>query len=350
MRRLNTDPAPHTSLKFCIPVRFLPAVVSVGLLSLPGLVPLEVPAADTAPTAEVRTQDDKSTESAEEPTKPPKGPIRRRLEERIYGATPEERARLEEERRQLSAAAAGFGTDPTAIIGYHQLEYGHSTFTNNLRLDTVTATVRVPVTPNFGFMINMPYAWADLNRPRGFTQEGTGDMTFRAGGRLYASNNVAVFIGTDGSFPTSSSEKQLGTGKYTIGPGGMVAVPLARVRSLFFLIAEDFRSIGGDPSRADLRFTQITSALNTIWTQRWWSQAIAQWNLDWNNRGKTTLNLQGEIGHRFDDHWNLFVTPGVGVMGRDTFLGLDWTVQIGVRWVYRTPIFGERLFESLPTK
>lgn len=320
------------------------SVLSLVLLLFVSLVPADSSAADSAPTTEAQPQDDKGTESEEE--KPERK--LRRLEELIRGATPEERARLEEERRRLSAAAAGFGTDPTAIIGYYQLEYGHSTFTNNLRLDTLTATVRVPVTPNFGFMVNMPYAWADLNQPHGFTTDGTGDMTFRVGGRLYSSDNVALFIGTDGSFPTSSSEKQLGTGKYTLGPGGAVAVPLARVRSLFFLIAEDFHSVGGDPSRADLHFLQVTSAFNTIWTQHWWTQAIAQWDLDWNNRRKTTLNLQGEIGHRFDEHWNVFVTPGLGVVGRDTFLGLDWQVQIGVRWVFRTPLFPERVFKSLP--
>src|SRR5262245_49083494 len=194
-------------------------IVGVGLLLWLSLLSPEILAADTAPATEAQTQDDKGTESEEEK---PEGKLRR-LESLIRGATPEERARLEEERKKLSAAAAGFGTDPTAIIGYYQLEYAHSTFTNNLRLDSLTATVRVPVTPNFGFMVNMPYAWADLNQSGGFTKDGTSDMTFRTGGRVYASDNLALFIGTDGSFPTSSSEKQLGTGKYTIGPGGALA-------------------------------------------------------------------------------------------------------------------------------
>ena len=38
----------------------------------------------------------------------------------------------------------------------------------------------------------MPYAWADLNGPGGFTKNGLADMTVRAGGRLYASPNVAM--------------------------------------------------------------------------------------------------------------------------------------------------------------
>src|SRR4030095_13416632 len=127
----------------------------------------------------------------------------------------------------------------------------------------------------------------------------------RTGGRLYASPNAALFLGVDASFPTAS-EKQLGTGKYTLGPGGAVAVPLPRVRSLFFLVAQDFNSVGGDPSRRDIHFMQILSAVNTIWSERWWSTASMTWDIDWTNNRKTTMNLFGEIGYRFDNHWNVF--------------------------------------------
>src|SRR5437773_8725526 len=39
------------------------------------------------------------------------------------GPDPEKRVRLAEERKRISAAAAAFGTDPTAIDGYYQLTY-----------------------------------------------------------------------------------------------------------------------------------------------------------------------------------------------------------------------------------
>ena len=319
--------------------------MNVGLFLWLSLLSPELRAADTAPATEAQPQDDKGPKSAEEK---PEHKLRR-LEAFLEGATPEERARLEEERKRLSAAAAGFGTDPTAIVGYYQLVYGHSAFTNNLRTDTATATVQLPITPNWLFRVNLPYVWADLDQPRGFTKDGTGDMTIRTGGRLYSNEYVALFIGTDAAFPTAS-ETPLGTGKYTLGPGGGLAVPLARVHSLLYVLAQDFNSVGGDPSRAKLHYTQVQSTLNTIWTERWWSSAIATWDLDWENHRKTTLNLQGEIGHRFDDHWNVFAGPGVGVMGRHTFLGLDWTVQAGVRWVFKTPLIPERFFESIPMK
>src|SRR5262250_3291967 len=185
------------------------SAVYIGLFLVLGLLPTNASSAEATPPAEVQTQETPSGESQEEPPEPE----RRRLREVLYGATPEEQARLSEERRRISAEAAKFGTDPTAIIGYYQAAYAKTAFTNGARLDTATAVIRLPVTPNFLFQVTMPYWWLDQNQPKGSTVNGTSDMTVRMGGRLYSSENVSLFIGTDASFPTSSSEKQLGTGK-----------------------------------------------------------------------------------------------------------------------------------------
>ncbi|MDF0673616.1 MAG: hypothetical protein P0120_04640 [Nitrospira sp.] len=265
------------------------------------------------------------------------------LESRVMGATPEERTRLAEERKRISAAAAATGNDPTAIVGYYQAGYGHTEFTNGLRLDTATAVVRVPLTPNWLFQVTLPYAWADLDRAPGFPTDGISDTVVRTGWRLYASQNVALFIGGDASFPTAS-ERPLGTGKYTLGPGGGVAAPLPRLRSLFFTQVEDFISVGGDPSRADIHFLRVQPGLNTIWSERWWSLAVMTWNIDWTQRLESTVNLQGTVGYRFDNHWNIFAGGGLGIVNRDSSLGQDWTVQAGVRWVFRTPLIPETIW------
>ena len=296
--------------------------------------------ADSARAAEEAPHEKPAAESEE---KPAEGPLRRRLESRLLGATPEERERLAAERKRLSAEAASFGTDPTAIVGYYQLGYGHNAFTNGLRTEVATAVVRVPVTPNYLFQVTMPYWWADPNQPRGSTLNGTSDMTVRTGGRLYASNNVALLIGTDVLFPTAS-EKQLGFGKYILGLGGALAVPLPRASSLLYLFVQYFNSIGGDPSRANVHFMQIQPAVNTIWSEHWWTSVIGTWDMNWNQNRQTALNVVGEVGHNFDNHWNAFAGAGVGVMGKDTPFGLDYTVQAGVRWVFRTPLIPETFF------
>ena len=297
--------------------------------------------ADSARAAEEVPHEKPAAESEE---KPAEGPLRRRLESRLLGATPEERARLAEERKRLSETAAAFGTDPTAIIGYYQLGYGHNAFTSNLRTETVTAVVQVPITPNWFVRATMPYVWADPNQPRGSTTNGTSDTTVRMAGRLYASENVALLIGADVIFPTAA-KTQLGFGKYALGPGGGLAVPLPRARSLFFLVVQDFNSVGGDPSRANVHFMQIQPAINTFWSKHWWTTVQGTWYMNWNENRRTALNLVGEVGHNFDGHWNVFAGGGVGVAGRDLpFFGLDYTVQAGVRWVFRTPLLPETFF------
>jgi hypothetical protein len=287
------------------------------------------------------------SEDAKPDAKPAEG-TRRPLQSLLQGANPEEHARLVEERKRISAAAKSFGTDPTAINGYYELSYGNSTFSNSdLRFNTVNAEVRLPITPNWIVRATMPYVWADLDQTRGFTTNGASDMTVRTANRLYASPNVALLIGTDVVFPTGSNDR-LSTGKYTLGPAGAVAVPLARLRSLFLTIVQDFNSVGGDPSRRDIHFMKVQSAVNTIWSERWWTLASMAYYVDWNNNNKTTMNLLGEVGHRFDNHWNVFVGSGAGVAGKDTSLGIDWQVLAGVRWVFQTPLFSEKLVEEFP--
>jgi len=273
---------------------------------------------------------------------------RRPLQSLLQGANAEEHARLEKERIRISAAAKAFGTDPTAINGYYELNYANNTFSNNnLRTNIATADVRLPITPNWVLRVTMPYMWADLDQARGFTTNGASDMTVRSGHRIYASPDLALFIGSDVTFPTGSNDR-LSTGKYTLGPAGAAAIPLPRLRSLLITIVQDFNSVGGDPSRADIHFMRASAAVNTIWSERWWTLASVTYHVDWNNNQKTTTTLQGEVGHRLDNHWNVFAGSGVGVAGKDTPFGIDWQVLAGVRWVFQTPLFPKQLVEGIP--
>ena len=176
---------------------------------------------------------------------------------------------------------------------------------------------------------------------------GTSDMSVRIGGRLFANEDVALFVGSDVFFPTAS-EQRLGSGKYTLGPGIGLAAPLPRARSLFFLLAQDYNSVGGDPSRPKIHFTQVQPTINTIWSQHVWTLAGFTWDVNWNHEQRTSMELSGQVGYRFDNHWAVFVGSSAGVMGRETVLGQDWGVQGGVRWIFKTPLIPERLFESLP--
>lgn len=269
----------------------------------------------------------------------PFGDVPNQLEALLYG-TPEERTQMAEEQKRLSEAAKSFGTDPTAIIGYYELTYGKIAYTDGFRLDHVTAIVQLPLTSNWMFRATLPYVWADPNQAGGPTTNGTSDLTIRTAGRLYASENVVLLVGADAIFPTAAND-QLGTGKYLAGPGGAVAFPLPKLRSLFYTVVQDYNSVGGDPGRDNLHYLQVQPNFNTIWSEQWWTSLIGTVFVDWNDNRKTTMNLEAEIGYQFDNHWNLYVRPGAGVVGRDAFLGAEWAVQAGVRWIFETPLFGE---------
>jgi hypothetical protein len=319
--------------------------VSAGFLLI-ALVTLSLAVAGGGTTPASAAVTERSEESTPD-AKPAEGK-RRPLKTLLQGANPEEHERLEKERIRISAAAKVFGTDPTAINGYYELNYGNTTFSNNnLRNNTATAEVRLPMTPNWIVRVTAPYVWADLDQPSGFTTNGASDMTVRSGHRVYASPDVALFIGTDVTFPTGSND-QLSTGKYLFGPAGAVAVPLPRLRSLFLTTVQDFTSVGGDPSRRDIHFMKTVAAVNTIVSERWWTLASMTYFVDWNNNNKTTMNLLGEVGHRLDNHWNVYVGSGAGVAGKESSYGIDWTVLAGVRWVFQTPLFSEKLVEDLP--
>src|SRR5574342_1204827 len=99
--------------------------MTIGLLIMLGLlwiVGLGTGSFSIAAEQSGGSADEPVVERTEQQPKPSVGPLRRRLEERLYGATPEEHERLQEEKKRISAAAKAFGTDPTAINRYYQLE------------------------------------------------------------------------------------------------------------------------------------------------------------------------------------------------------------------------------------
>jgi hypothetical protein len=91
---------------------------------------------------------------------------------------------------------------------------------------------------------------------------------------------------------------------------------------MFYLLVQDFNSVGGDPSHADIHFLQVWVTLNTIWSERWWTAVQGTWTNDWSVHRKTASNVVGQVGYRFG-HWNVFARPGVEIAGDNTPLGLD---------------------------
>ena len=241
-------------------------------------------------------------------------------------------------RKRLQEIAAAFGTDPTAIVSYYEFHYEHDHLPAGARTDNAVAIASLALTPSWLLRVTMPYMWDVPNQPDTSNTKGAGDMEVRVGARVYNSPYLALFVGTDVLFPTASNE-QLGAGKYTLGPGIVATVPIPMLRSLFSVLVQNFKSVGGDPRRPKIDYAQFQLTLNTIWSEQWYTSLLPTVNVDWSRGGKSGMKVEAEIGYQFYGRWEAFLHPGVGLWGNDLQTGYDWIVQCGVRWVFSSPLF-----------
>ena len=269
---------------------------------------------------------DESTSSSEEEAVRPR-PLIKRFG--VQPLTPEE----QEEAKRLSAIAARMGTDPTAIIGRVQTLYRYDALEGGKRTNNLVARLDVPYHGNFLFRADVPYVWSNPNQPGSSNENGVSDLFVRAGGRLYTDPRNAFFAGMDFTFPTAE-HSQLGSGKYTVGPGVATAHVFPAWGSLFYTLLQHQVSVGGDPSRQSVSQSRIQVQFNTIWMDRWWTQVEAVTQVDWERKATNSMTLEFEGGYRFTKDWGFWVRPGVGLWGRNIPGAYEWDVEAGVRRMF----------------
>jgi len=263
--------------------------------------------------------------------------VRERPVIKRFGArplTPEE----QEEAKRLSIIAAKMGTDPTAIIGRVQTLFRHDALEGGNRVsNNLIGRIDVPFHKDFLLRADLPYVWSHPNQ-LGTNNQGTGDenglsdLLVRAGGRVYSVPGDAIFIGMDFTFPTAADN--LGSGKYTLGPGLATAHVFPAWQSIFFMLLQHQFSVGGDPFRNDISASKIQTWFNTIWADHWWTQFEAVVQVDWERNEKTSGTLEFEAGYRFTKDWAGWVRPGVGLWGRNLPGAYDWNIEVGIRRMF----------------
>ena len=246
--------------------------------------------------------------------------------------TPEE---LEEAER-LRLLAAKYGTDPTAIVGRVQLSSQYVDLPQGARLSDSVARVDIPFRGNWLFRVDTPFhRWLDPNRPGLTSAQGLGNLTAILGWRAYNTPEYALFIGAASTFPTAS-EPTLGSGKYTVGPFIATGRFIPRWESFLFGVFQHQVSAGGDPSRADISFTQASLQINTIWAERWWSTLAGGWQVNWEQKAKSSMTFEAELGRNVLGGWGLYLRPGVGIWGNGLAGAYDWNVEVGTRYMFKS--------------
>jgi hypothetical protein len=289
--------------------------------------------------AEEPSQDSRASTSTDEPEstsepKPEGAPREPRfLPPRLRpDLTPEE----EEEAGRLRKLAAKYGTDPTAIVGRVQLSSQYADLPHGARLTDSVARVDIPFRGNYLLRVDTPFhRWYDPNIPGVNSAQGLGNVSAILGWRAYNTPEYAFLIGVASSFPTASDDI-LGSGKYNVGPIIATGRFLPRLESFLFGVFQHSVSAGGDPSRQDISLTNATLAINTIWAERWWTTVQGVWQVNWQQKTKSSMTAEFEVGRNLVGRWGVFVRPGVGIWGTNVVGAYDWNVEVGTRYMFKS--------------
>jgi hypothetical protein len=240
------------------------------------------------------------------------------------------------EAERLRKMAAKYGTDPTAIVGRVQLSSQYSNLPHGARLSDTVARVDLPVRGNWLLRVDTPFhRWLDPNRPGMSSAQGLGNLSAILGWRAYNTPEYAFLIGAASSFPTAS-EDTLGSGKYTVGPIIATGRFLPHWESFLFGVFQHSVSAGGNPARADISFTSASVQINTIWAERWWSTVQGGWQVNWEQKAKSSMTLEVEGGLNVAGRWGVYMRPGVGIWGNDVIGAYDWNVEVGTRYMFKS--------------
>ncbi len=142
-----------------------------------------------------------------------------------------------------------------------------------------------------------------------------------------------MLVGVITTFPTAG-EAGLGLGKYTVGPTFATARFVPGWDSFLIALFTQQLSVGGDPARNSVNLSKLTGQVNSFWGERWWSIVNANWQVDWERNGKSSMTLECEVGRNVIGRWGLFARPGVGIWGQSLPGAYQWNIEVGIRYVF----------------
>lgn len=236
--------------------------------------------------------------------------------------------------RLLNVLSGDLGANGTAIIGRFQIsgEYrnrrdGSAQVENVERLD-------IPLGDRLIFRTDVPFVGFDPGVSGSTSVSGLSDISARLGGQIWTRPAFTAFFEGQVVFPTAS-DPDLGRGKYLFVPGLTFSIPIQSLDTVFLPVVQQFISVGGDPSRQDVRYTKLSMEFTTTWANNlWWTTIEPGLYVDWTQKGKTAMNLEFEVGRRLDDHFRVWLRPAVGLWGTGVPGAYDWFTQFGIRYMF----------------
>lgn len=246
--------------------------------------------------------------------------------------TPEQ----QEEAERLKQLGAKYGTDPTAIVGRVQLSSTYFDLPQGRQGIDTLARVDLALGGKYVLRTDVPvFKMNDPNRPGATSLQGFSDLSVTVARRVYSTPEYTVLVGVTSTFPTGT-EPGLSLGKYTLGPTLATARFLPRLDSLLLGLFTHQVSVAGDPARSSVNISKATLQVNSFWAQRWWSVVQAEWRVDWERNARSNMTVELELGRNVAERLGVFVRPGVGIWGQDLPGAYTWSINGGVRYMFRS--------------
>ena len=186
----------------------------------------------------------------------------------------------------------------------------------------------------FSLRVELPVATWDPYSPRFDAQTGMGDVSVRAALRLLRTQHLALVSGVEAILDTSS-DALLGYGRNVIAPFAFLSIQAPTLRTTFFPGLQHFRSVDdGDFLHREVNYTQAKFFALTQWPERFYTGTEAVFIVDHvrNNRVGATFDIEG--GRFLSKHVAAWVRPGVGVAGDDLLQIQNWSVEVGLRYLF----------------
>jgi hypothetical protein len=181
--------------------------------------------------------------------------------------------------------------------------------------------------------VETPFVRFDPNQTGGTTQSGSGDLSVRAAYRAVRKPGFAMVVGSEVIFDTAS-DSFLGFGKHIAAPFAFAAFDVPSLNSTVFPGLQHYESVGGQPGRLHVSFTQFRLFLLTRWPNRFYTGIENQVTVDYERGSRVGYTIETEVGRFIDKHWAVWARPGVALFGDKLPYVYNWNIELGFRYVF----------------
>lgn len=231
----------------------------------------------------------------------------------------------------VTNASTTFGTDPTETVTRVEISNEWQARQHGDEADVLTARFDVGLFERFLLRADVPGVYAS---PEGASSDaGIGDVRAQIGWRAFEDPLLRMYFGL-GVVLDTAAEDSLGDGWNQIVPIAAASGSLPAIRSRLYETIEHFVSFSGDGERRGIATTRTRVRLMTEWSDAVWTQAGGTFVVDWKSGEQTGLALDVEAGRAFGEHVRAWIRPEIGVFGEDVPGIVDWSIAVGVRWLF----------------